>query len=61
MALSGKVKTSLDETRTLMLGAQILLGFQFNGAFRPRFDVLPPQEKLMDAVARRSCWRLSAS
>src|SRR3954454_16906824 len=34
--LSGKVKTSLDETRTLMLGAQILLGFQFNAVFRPR-------------------------
>jgi Protein of unknown function (DUF3606) len=43
MALSGKVKTSLDETRTLMLGAQILLGFQFNAVFRPRFDALPPK------------------
>ena len=51
MALSDKVKTSLDETRTLMLGAQILLGFQFNGAFRPRFDALPPSAKLADIVA----------
>jgi len=51
MALSGKVKTSLDETRTLMLGAQILLGFQFNGAFRPRFDALPPSAKLADIAA----------
>jgi hypothetical protein len=51
MALSGKVKTSLDETRTLMLGAQILLGFQFNAVFRPRFDALPPSAKLADGVA----------
>ena len=51
MALSGKVKTSLDETRTLMLGAQILLGFQFNGAFRPRFDALPPSAKLRHRCA----------
>jgi hypothetical protein len=51
VALSKKVKTSLDETRTLMLGAQILLGFQFHGAFQPRFDALPPQAKLMNAIA----------
>ena len=50
MALSGKVKTSLDETHTLMLGAQILLGFQFNGAFRPRFNALPPSARRVDTV-----------
>jgi hypothetical protein len=49
--LSNKVKTALDETRTLMLGAQILLGFQFHGAFQQRFDALAPQAKLLDAVA----------
>ncbi|HYZ22963.1 MAG TPA: DUF6328 family protein [Rhodopila sp.] len=41
MPLSAKVKTALDETRTLILGAQILLGFQFQSAFRPRFQELP--------------------
>ena len=51
MSLSSKVKTALDETRTLMLGAQILLGFQFHGAFQQRFDALAPQAKLLDAVA----------
>jgi hypothetical protein len=51
VSLSKKIKTSLDETRTLMLGAQILLGFQFHGAFQQRFDALPPQAKLVDAVA----------
>jgi hypothetical protein len=33
MALSDKVKTALDEMRTLILGAQILLGFQYQSAF----------------------------
>ena len=51
MALSANVKTSLDETRTLMLGAQILLGFQFNGAFQPRFDSLPNPAKIAVAGA----------
>lgn len=41
MPLSAKVKTALDETRTLILGAQILLGFQFQSVFRPRFEELP--------------------
>jgi hypothetical protein len=29
MELSKKIKIGLDETRMLILGAQILLGFQF--------------------------------
>ena len=45
------MKTALDETRTLMLGAQILLGFQFHGAFQERFDALSPQVKPLDAIA----------
>jgi hypothetical protein len=49
--LSSKVKTALDETRTLMLGAQILLGFQFHGAFQERFDALSPPAKITDAAA----------
>jgi hypothetical protein len=51
MALSSKVKTALDETRTLMLGTQILLGFQFHGAFQERFDSLPLQAKVFNAIA----------
>jgi hypothetical protein len=31
MELSKKVKVALDETRMLILGAQILLGFSFGG------------------------------
>jgi Family of unknown function (DUF6328) len=51
VSLSAKVKTSLDETRTLMLGAQILLGFQFHAAFQQQFDDLPPEAKAIEAVA----------
>jgi Family of unknown function (DUF6328) len=51
MALSSKLKTALDETRTLMLGAQILLGFQFHGAFQERFDSLSHPTKIIDATA----------
>jgi hypothetical protein len=32
-----QVKTALDETRLLILGAQILFGFHLNGAFQSRF------------------------
>jgi hypothetical protein len=51
VSLNSKVKTALDETRTLMLGAQILLGFQFHGAFQERFDSLSPQAKISAATA----------
>jgi hypothetical protein len=51
VSLNSKVQTALDETRTLMLGAQILLGFQFHGAFQERFDSLSPEAKIIDAIA----------
>jgi len=38
MALTGKVKTALDETRLLILGSQILFGFQLNGMFQDAFE-----------------------
>src|SRR3954451_20986689 len=51
MALHERVKTALDETRTLILGAQILLGFQYQGVFREQFDTLPPYARIMEACA----------
>jgi hypothetical protein len=36
-----KVKTALDETRLLILGAQILFGFHLNAAFQHGFGDLP--------------------
>jgi hypothetical protein len=51
MALSKNVKTALDETRTLMLGAQILLGFQYQSAFQEVFDELPFRARCTSAFA----------
>ncbi|MBV9654562.1 MAG: hypothetical protein JOZ42_08360 [Acetobacteraceae bacterium] len=51
MALGQKVKTALNETRTLILGAQILIGFQYQSAFQPRFDGLPSGAQARSAVA----------
>jgi hypothetical protein len=54
VSLSSKVKTALDETRTLMLGAQILLGFQFHGAFQQRFDALSSQVRIIARAVKCS-------
>lgn len=41
MKLERQLKIALDETRLLILGAQVLLGFQFNGIFQQQFRDLP--------------------
>ena len=51
MELSKKVKTALDETRMLILGAQILLGFEFRAAFSDDFDKLPSHARHLEALA----------
>jgi hypothetical protein len=38
MKISKKVKVALDETRMLVLGAQILIGFQFRGVFQNLYE-----------------------
>ncbi len=43
--LKDKVKTTLDEGRMLILGAQVLLGFQFRSTFEKGFDKLPEHAK----------------
>src|SRR5579859_6420381 len=48
--LSNQVENALNETRMLILGAQVLLGFQFEAAFQPGFDRLPPELKQLKAV-----------
>jgi hypothetical protein len=48
MKLSDKVKLALEETRILILGAQILLGVGFRGVFAERFDQLPPNTRYLD-------------
>ena len=42
MKLTDKIKTGLDESRILIIGMQILLGFQYRAVFEPGFQPLPP-------------------
>src|SRR6185436_11269766 len=49
--LKDKIKTALDESRMLVLGTQILLGFQLRVAFEPAFDQLPRSSKLLKITA----------
>jgi hypothetical protein len=51
MKLSEKVKLGLDETRMLILGAQILLGFELRGAFEDGFETLPQHSRYLEALA----------
>jgi hypothetical protein len=46
-----KLKISLDETRMLILGAQVLLGFQLRGPFEKLFETLGPLSKGAHAVS----------
>jgi DMSO reductase anchor subunit len=49
--LKDKIKIALDESRMLVLGTQILLGFQFRVVFEPAFDQLPTSSKLLKMTA----------
>jgi hypothetical protein len=50
-ALEARVKTALDETRLLILGAQILFGFHLNGAFQNAFGELGVLSRALHATA----------
>jgi hypothetical protein len=41
MAMEDRLKTALDESRLLILGAQVLFGFQFQAAFQELFATIP--------------------
>src|SRR6202011_499395 len=49
MALTEKVKTALDETRLLILGSQILFGFQLNGMFQDAFEQISAAGRSLNA------------
>jgi hypothetical protein len=49
--LNRKIQTALDETRLLLLGAQILLGFQLSGSFMELFNTLTPLQRYLHALA----------
>jgi uncharacterized protein DUF6328 len=48
--LKDKIKIALDESRMLVLGTQILLGFQFRSAFEPAFDQLPKSSQYLKMI-----------
>jgi Family of unknown function (DUF6328) len=50
MEIAKLVRTALEETRMLILGAQILLGFEFSGVFRNGFMALPPHARYLNGV-----------
>jgi hypothetical protein len=52
MSLSKKVKTALDETRLLILGAQVLFGFQLQGVFQEAFTDLSPTTRLLTCAGQ---------
>lgn len=52
MSLSTKVKTALDETRLLMLGAQVLFGFELNGGFQEEFATLSVTSRYVDCAGQ---------
>ena len=49
--LQGRVKNALDEARMLVLGAQVLLGFQYRGFFGKAYDELSPAERALKMAA----------
>jgi hypothetical protein len=51
MEAAQKLKIALDETRMLILGAQVLWGFQMRSVFQEGFEQLPASSKTLDAVA----------
>jgi hypothetical protein len=52
MSLREKVKTGLDETRLLILGAQVFFGFKLNGVFQEAFPELSPRARLFDCAGQ---------
>ena len=48
--LKDKVENALNEARMLVLGAQVLVGFQFRSVFEPGFDTLPLPSQLLKMV-----------
>ena len=48
MKLDAKIKTALNENRLLILGTQVLFGFQFNGIFQEQFEQLPPLARVLE-------------
>src|ERR1041385_7358673 len=51
MSVERRFKMALDETRLLLLGVQILCGFQFEAVFQQSFKELPEVSHWFDGIA----------
>jgi Family of unknown function (DUF6328) len=49
--MDSKIKTGLDEARMLVLGCEILVGFQFQAAFQRTFETLPFHMRFANVIA----------
>src|SRR6266446_10458303 len=49
--LKNKLKTALDESRMLILGAQVLVGFNYRSTFEPVFERLPPSAQVLKILS----------
>ncbi|HET9751564.1 MAG TPA: DUF6328 family protein [Myxococcales bacterium] len=49
-SLHARVKNALDESRILVLGSQVLLGFQYRSFFEPGFEHLGRGERALELV-----------
>ena len=48
--LTHKIKTAMDESRMLILGASVLLGFQYRAPFEPAFESLPKTSQYLKVL-----------
>lgn len=46
-----RLEAALNEARMLVLGGQVVLGFQFEAIFQPKFAALPAAMQVLNAVA----------
>ena len=49
MDVQKKLKVALNDNRLLILGTQVLFGFQFNGIFQELFVALPYSSRVLEA------------
>jgi hypothetical protein len=52
VSIRHKVKEALDETRLLILGAQVLFGFKLTSVFQEGFAALSPVTRIVDCVGQ---------
>jgi hypothetical protein len=58
MQIDAKLKTALDESRLLILGAQVLFGFQFETVFQELFANIPTARRYVHCGGLVMFWRI---